>query len=68
MGELIVREVFNAGEKKRNIFIENDMFKIDKKTKEIHTIKQEKRYGFNYDKRAIVINENGNIDTLPFGY
>ena len=41
----------------------------DKKSKVMKTKPVVKKYGFVYDKRQVLPpDENGNIDTLPFGY
>ena len=41
----------------------------DKKTKIMKTKEITKKYGFVYDKREVLPpDENGNIDTIPFGY
>ena len=60
-----------SGKEERQNKIEVDYFMINrnKKTKELNSYTQKKKYGFCYDKRIIQpIDDRGNIDTLPIGF
>ena len=52
-----------------NVEVKYNMISRNKKTKELVSYVMNKKYGFSYDKRHICpLDDDGNIDTLPFGH
>jgi len=69
MIRMIDNHISGTEEQKNKIEVEYFMINRNKKTKQLTSYTQKKKYGFCYDKRHILQpDEWGNIDTLPFGH